>query len=205
VPLGLADVLVEQLRALDVEEVAGVLFLAATLGDLLGQRVGHRLGDHGLAAAGRAVEQDALRRAQLVLPEEVGVQERQLDRVADRLDLGMEAADVLVSDVGHLLQHELLDLALGDPLVRVRRAGLDHQRVACAERRADERLREVDDPLLVGVGHHQRPVARTTCGVLQHLLEHDHLADPLVAERVDDVERVVEQDLLPAPQLVDVE
>ena len=60
VPLGLPDVLVQQLGALDVEEEAAPL-LAGPLGHLLGQRVGHRLGDQRLAAAGRAVEQDALR------------------------------------------------------------------------------------------------------------------------------------------------
>ena len=68
--------------------------LAAGSGDLLGQRVGHRLGDERLAAAGRAVEQHALRRAQLVLAEQVGVQERQLDGVADLLDLPGQATDV---------------------------------------------------------------------------------------------------------------
>ena len=47
--------------------------LLARLGrDLLGQRVGDRLGDEGLAAARRTVEQDALRRLQLVLEEQPG-------------------------------------------------------------------------------------------------------------------------------------
>src|SRR5437016_3430044 len=64
--LGLAHVVVEQLGARDVEEVALDL-LPALLGDLLGQVVGHGLGDHGLAAAGRPVEQHALRGRELVL------------------------------------------------------------------------------------------------------------------------------------------
>ena len=68
--------------------------LPGHLGDLLGQRVGDRLGDQRLAAAGRAVEQHALRRAQLVLAEQVGVQVRQLDGVADLLDLRGQAADL---------------------------------------------------------------------------------------------------------------
>ena len=140
-------------------------------------------------------------RAELVLAEQVRVQEGQLHRVADLLDLRLEATDVGVVDVGHLLQDQFLDLALGDPLVGVRRARLDHERVAGPDRRADERLGEVHDALLVGVGDHQCPVARCTARPLQDLLEHHHLADPLVAERVDDVERVVEQDLLAAPQL----
>ena len=132
VPLGLADELVEQLRALDVEEVrlrlAGVV--AAHLGHLLGQRVGHRLGDQRLAAAGRAVEQHALRRPQRVLAVELLVQERQLDGVADLLDLPGQAADVAVADVGHLFEDQVLDLGLGDALERVPGLGVDQQRVA---------------------------------------------------------------------------
>src|SRR3712207_6878202 len=81
-----------------------------------------------LAAAGRAVEQDALGRAQLVLAEQVGVQERQLDGVADLLDLQGQPTDVAVVDVADPLQDELLDLALGDPLVdrsEARRVGTE--------------------------------------------------------------------------------
>ena len=133
VPLGLADVLVEQLGALDVEEVA--LALLAGLGrHLLGQRVRDRLGDQRLAAAGRAVEQHALGRLELVLHEQVGVQVGQLDGVADRLDLADQPADVVVVDVGDLLEDQLLDLGLRDPLVDVAGAGVEQQRVAGAER-----------------------------------------------------------------------
>ena len=103
------------------------------LGDLLGQRVGDRLGDQRLAAAGRAVEQDALRRLQLVLGEQLLVQERQLDGVPDGLDLGAETADHRVVDVRHLLEHQLLDVQLGDPLVREVHPPVDQQRVAGAQ------------------------------------------------------------------------
>jgi len=51
VPLGLADVLVEQLRALDVEEVGPALALAR-LGNLLRERVRDRLGDERLPQPG---------------------------------------------------------------------------------------------------------------------------------------------------------
>src|SRR5436190_11675071 len=90
--LGLADVLVQELRPLDVEEEALDL-LAALLGDLLGEVVGHRLGDHRLAAAGRAVEEHALGRRELVLLIIVGVQIGELDGVLDRLRPGAEAAE----------------------------------------------------------------------------------------------------------------
>ena len=108
--LGLADVLVEQLGALHVQEVAACVVAAGALGDLLGERLRDGLRDQRLAAPGGSVEQDALRRLQLVLVEQLRVQERQLDGVADRLDLALEAADVLVADVGDLLEDELLDL-----------------------------------------------------------------------------------------------
>ena len=61
---------------------------------LLGQAVGHGLGDERLAAARRAVEQDALGSGQLVLGEQLLVEERQLDGIGDLLDLLVEAADV---------------------------------------------------------------------------------------------------------------
>src|SRR4030095_11777012 len=92
--LGLADVLVEELGALDVEEEALDL-LAALLGDLLGEVVGDGLGDHGLAAAGRAIEEHALGRGELVLLVVVGIEVRQLDGVLDGLDLIAQPADRL--------------------------------------------------------------------------------------------------------------
>src|SRR4051794_25278096 len=204
VPLGLADVLVEQLRALDVEEEGPRRVLPAHRGDLLGQRVGHRLGDQRLAAAGRAVEQDPLRRAQLVLAEQVGVQERQLDGVADLLDLPGQAADVAVVDVGDLLEDELLDLALGDPLVDVARARLEQQRVAHPQRLVGQRVGEVDHALLVGVPDDQRPLGDPV-DRLQQLLEHDHVAGLLEAARLDDVHRLVEHDLLAVLEVLELD
>src|SRR5690606_5236348 len=200
VPLSLADVLVEQLRALDVEEVAAALLLALLLGDLLRQRVGDRLRDERLATAGWAVQQHALRRTQLVLPEQVRVQEWKLDGVPDLLDLPVQTPDVGVVDVGDLLKDELLDLALGDALVRVRRARLDQQRVAGPKRCVDDGVGELDHALLIGVRDDQRPVT-----ALEHLLEHDDLADPLEAERIDDVESIVEQHLLAAAQRLHID
>ena len=135
VPLGLADELVQQLGALDVEEVglrlAGVV--AADLGHLLGQRVGDGLGDQRLTATGRAVEQHTLGRAQRVFAVQVLVQERQLHGVADLLDLPAQPADVVVGDVGDLFQHQVLDLGLGDALEGVTGLGVHQQRVTRAQ------------------------------------------------------------------------
>ena len=127
--LGLADVLVEELGALDVEEVALDL-LAALLGDLLGEVVGDGLGDHGLAAAGRPVEQHALGRRELVLLVVVRVEVRQLHRVLDGLDLRAEPADLLVADVRHFLEREVFDLALRQLLEQVARLRIHQEVVA---------------------------------------------------------------------------
>lgn len=177
VALGLADELVQQLRALDVEEVRLGLarVVAADLGHLLGQRVRHRLGDQRLTAAGRTVEQHPFGRTQRILPVELLVQEGQLHGVADLLDLAGQAADVQVADVGHLFQHQVLDLGLGDALERVAGLGVDQQRVAGPQLAGpgvvvegvrmtvrqvlgDQRLGEPDDAFLVGVPDHERPV-----------------------------------------------
>ena len=107
-----------------------------------------------------------------------------------------EAADVGVVDVRHLFEDQLLDLALGDPLVGVGRAGLEQQRVAGPQRVVAQHVGEVDDPLLVGVPDDQRAVA-----AVEDLLEHDDLADALEAARGDDVHRLVEHDLLAVLEL----
>ncbi len=189
-PFGLADVLVEQLRALDVEEVALGVRSPLLLRDALGQAVGDRLGDHGLAAAWGAVQQDALGRAQLVLDEQVGVQERQLHGVLDRLDLRSEAADVGVGDVRHLLQHQLLDLGPLQLLQGVPGPGFDHQVVTGPQGDVGELLGHSHDLLVIGVADHQDPA------VPHHVLDGHDLADDLERGYLHDVERLVEQDLL---------
>src|SRR5262245_41490374 len=135
VPLGLADVLVEQLRAFDVEEVGLALALPGGLRDLLGQRVGDRLGDQRLTAARRTVEEHTLGWAELVLTEEVRMEIGELDRVADLLDLRRQTADRLVVNVGHFLQDQLFDLGLWNPLVDIARPRFEQQRVASSQRR----------------------------------------------------------------------
>ena len=135
-----------------------------------------------------------------MLLEQLGVQVRQLDGVADLLDLVVETADRLVGDVGDLLEDELLDLGLGDLLVDVAGAGVEQQRVAGADRLVAQRLGQPDHALLVGVRDDQGALA-----VGEHLLEHHDLADLLELEGGDDVERLVEHDLLAAPQDVEVD
>ena len=62
----------------------------------------------------RSIQQDALRRVDAELHETLGVQHRQLQHLAQLLDLVLVAADVVVRDVGLLLdshhRHRRVDL-----------------------------------------------------------------------------------------------
>lgn len=111
-----------------------------------------------------------------------------------------EAADLLVGDVGDLFEDELLHLRLGDALVDVVGTGFEQKGVTGPQRLVEQRVGELDDPLLVGVRDDERAVA-----ALQQLLEHHDLADVLVAEGLDDVERLVQHDLLATLERVDVD
>ena len=87
VGLGLAIELVHHLRAAHREKV-GLGF------------VGDGAGDEGLAAAGGAVEQHALGRVDPQALEQLGVAQRQLDHLPDAVELGLEAAHVLIGHRG---------------------------------------------------------------------------------------------------------
>src|ERR1043166_2295583 len=187
--LGLTHVLVQQLGALDVQEVALDL-LAALLGDLLGQVVGHGLGDHGLAAAGRAVEQHALRRRQLVLLVVVGVQVRQLDGVLDRVDLGTETADIVVADVRHFLERQVLDLVLRELLQQVAALAVHQEVVAGLQLQQAQGVAHDGHLVLVGAKRHEGPLR------VELLLEDDDLALDLVAGGLDHVQALVQDQLL---------
>ena len=189
--LGLAHVFVQQFRALDVEEIAADVGVPRHLGHFLGQGVGHRLGDEGLAAAGRAVEEDALGGRELVVGEEGPMEIGQLDGVHDRLDLGVEAADVGVGDVGDLFEDELLDLGSGQLLHQEAGPGLHQQGVTGPEVDAEQGGRQLDHPLLVGPGVDDGPAA-----VLEKLLQGDDLARVLALAGQDDVQGLVQDHFL---------
>jgi hypothetical protein len=118
------------------------------------------------------------------------VEERQLDRVADRLDLAAEAADVGVGDVGDLFEHELLDLRLREALEDVAGLRIHEQVVAGAQVLRHQRVGERHDAFLVGVPHDDRAVR------VEDLLELDDLAGYLELTCGDDVHRLVEHDFL---------
>ncbi len=123
----------------------------------------------------------------------------QLDGISDRLDLITETTDLLVADVGHLFEDQLLHLRADQLLVGEAGPRLDPNVVAGPELLVEEGLGSLDDPFLVGVGHYQD----STVGQL--LLHRHHLALSVEAAHIDDVHGVVEQDLLAALQLLDVD
>ena len=104
---------------------------------MLGERVRHRLGDERLAAPRRPVQQHALRRVQVVVAVQVGVEERQLHRVADLADLGLEPADVVEGDVRDFLQGQLGKISLFHHLHRYPGLQVSQHGVACANIGAD--------------------------------------------------------------------
>src|SRR6185503_7761554 len=172
--LGLADVLVEELGALDVEEEALDL-LAALLGDLLGEIVGDGFGDHGLAAAGRTIEEHALGGRELVLLVVVAIEVRQLDGVLDGLDLIAETTDVFVTDIGHFLEREVFDFALRKLLQQVAALGVEQEMIAGLEALGAQRLGDDADLFFVGAEGDQRALG------VELFLEDDDLALDLVA------------------------
>src|SRR3989454_1070298 len=187
--LGLTDVLVEELGALDVEEEPLDL-LAALLGDLLGEVVGDGLGDHGLAAAGRTIEEHTLGRGELVLLVVIRVEVRKLDGVLDRFDLFAEAPDAFVADVRHFLEREVFDLALRKLLQQVSALRVEQEMIAGLEPQGAQRLGDDADLLFVGAERDEGALG------VELFLEDDDLALDLVAGGLDDVEAFVEDELL---------
>ena len=127
----------------------------------------------------------------------------------------VKATDVAVADVGHLFQHQVLDLGLGDALERVAGLGVDQQRVAGPQLarpqvvvalvvvavgqvgRGDQGLGQPDDALLVGVADHERAMS-----VGKDFAQGADFADRLEVAGLDDGQRLVEADrlaLLQAP------
>ena len=83
-PLGFAHPHVQNLRAFDVHEIFFHL-VARFFPELFRQIVSRRFADERLAAAGRAVKQKSFRSRVLKFLEQIAVEERQFDRVLDRL------------------------------------------------------------------------------------------------------------------------
>ncbi len=126
-----------------------------------------------------------------MLVEQLRVQERQLHGVADRIDLSLEPADVLVADVGDLLEDELLDLLLGELLERDTGAHVEQQRVARADVLPAQGRGQDRDELLLAPADHDDAV------VVETVLHLEHLALAVGLEDLHDVQRLVQDHLGP--------
>ena len=125
------------------------------------------------------------------------MQEGQLDGVDDLLYLAIQATDVLIRDVRHLLQDQVLHAGSGKPLQEKAGPRVQHRRVAAVQPDADELGAQLDDLLLVRTAHDHGPESTG------HDLPHgDDLAGGLVAPGQHDAHGVVEDDLLARGQVV---
>ena len=134
-----------------------------------------------------------------MLVEQLRVEERQLDRVADQVDLALEAADVLVADVGDLLQDELLDLFAREQLGDHDRPRVEQRGVAGPQARVQELSGHVGDVLVVAATEHDRTVGAEPVFDL-----HD-LAGAVGRQDLDHVQGFVQQELRPRLHLLRVD
>ncbi len=144
------------------------------------------------------------------------MQERQFDGVADLLNLPGQSTDIAVVHIGHLLEHEVLHLGLGDALEGVTRLRIDQQRVAGSQLAGllvivegvghlgrhvlgrHQWLGQPNDPLFVGVADDQRTMA-----VGQYLAKRADLPDRLEGARLNHRECLVEPNRLALLHLTD--
>ena len=113
-----------------------------------------------------------------MLGEQVVMQERQLDRVGDLFDLVVEAADVGIADVRHLLEQQVLDLGARQLLEQQVRADVEAEVVAAADVHAADRVGQFADPFLVAT-----PDDDDAHTVVHHLLDRDDLTGDLGGSR----------------------
>src|SRR4029077_5450269 len=111
-----------------------------------------------------------------------------------------EAADVLVADVGDLLEDELFDLGSGEALDDEAGPGVDEEVVAGADLLADEDAGELADALFVGAADDEDAAL-----VFEDLFEDDDLPGDFEAAGQDHVEGLVEGDFLASFEGVDID
>ena len=120
----------------------------------------------------------------------VGIQIGQLDAVPQLADLLLEAADVVVRNVRHLLQDDLLDLRLGQLLQYVAGARLQEQIVPHVKVQVPHVLGQHDDAFLVGATDDQHPV------VVQTVQQPHDLSPVFVIADLDHVQGFVQNQQL---------
>ena len=132
-----------------------------------------------------------------MLGEQLCVQERKLDGVGDLFDLRVEATDIGVGDVGHLLQQQVFHLRPWQLLEQEVAARVEAHGVAAAQVHAAQRISELAHTLLVGAAGDECPNT-----VVEQFLDGDHFAGDLGAAGMHHVEALVEHDLGAALQVV---
>ena len=130
--LRLTDELIEQLGALNVQEIAASSRTRVQRSCTSRQGVRHSLSNHGLTVTGRTVQQNTLGRRQVVALKNLGVQVRQLHRVANLLNLRAQATNLLIGDVRDLFQNQLLRTGGGNLRGQHAGAGVERDRVTGA-------------------------------------------------------------------------
>ena len=130
-----------------------------------------------------------------MLAVELGVQEGQLHRVLDRLDLRAQAADVRVADVRDLLQDQLLHLLALDELQGHPVAGVDRDHLARARLGLAQGAGHAQDAVVAGASAHDQP------GGVKDLLDRCQLARLLVAQHGDHGRVLVHEHLATGLQL----
>ena len=194
--LRLSHVFIQQLRPFHIEEVARGLLVRVLL-NLPCQAVGDSLGDEGLAAAWGAIQQNPLGRGELVFPEGLGIEVRELDGVAQGLDLGTESADITVGHIGHFLEDDLLDIRFGESLEGIARAMVEQHMIPDLGPLTLQGLRELH--------HHRfiRPADDDGAVLVQEVLDVDHLPFHLIASDPNDIVGLVHRQQLPLVELLD--
>ena len=124
-----------------------------------------------------------------MLAVDLGVQERDLDGLADPVDLRAEAADVLERDVRDLFQQHLVHLGQLDPPQRPFDAGVHGDGVPVAQVDALQRGRAPHHALLV------RRAGQDEAAVGQRLLDAQQLTRPRARGDADDRAGLVQQHL----------
>ena len=135
-----------------------------------------------------------------MLGEQIGIQERQLDRVGDLFDLDVQPADVLVRDVGHLFQQQIFHLGTRQLLEQQVAARVQPHGVATAQVHTAQVVGQLADPLFVGAPDDHGPNT-----VVHELFDGDDLAAGLAHAGGHHVKALVQHHLGTALQRVVVD
>ncbi len=150
VAFGLTYVLVEQLRALDGQEVTAVR------AGRLAERMCHRLGDERLSTTGRAVEQQSARGLQGVLAVQLRVANGQFNGVADALNLPFQTTDGRKVNVRNLFEQQRFHAGALHLLRGKASARIDDDRVAFMHAKVGVATHEHHHALVFTARHHQQ-------------------------------------------------